>query len=96
MPVSSNLQATLNSGQFTPLHRARMQSCRVTLTGLSGEGTTIPFRVTKFGALNAVVEADHVKLSFLQTMPSARIAATTPEGVATLEIVYELRTGSDA
>jgi len=39
--------------------------------------------------------ANKAQLGFGQTIPSGRIAATTPEGVAELEIVYEVRTGSD-
>jgi hypothetical protein len=96
MPVKANQQATLTEGEFKLLHRARMQGCRLVLTGISGEGTTIPFKTRKFGGLNSQpFDASEVKLSFLQTMPSGLILATTPEGVATLDIVYEVRTGSD-
>jgi hypothetical protein len=96
MPVKANQQATLTAGEFKLLHRARLQSCRLVLTGSSGEGTTVVFKTKKFGALNSQpFEASQVKLSFIQTMPSAQILATTPEGVATLDIVYEVRTGSD-
>jgi hypothetical protein len=97
MTVTSNQQATLNQGVFTVLHRARFQPTRVVLTGLSGEFTEIPFKIT--GSLfhnNHPFLASEAVLSTMQSILSAKITATTPSGVATLDIVYEVRTGSDA
>jgi hypothetical protein len=96
MAIRSNVQATLTQGQFKTLFTARFRKCRVTLTGLSGEGTTIRFRIEPFAGAKTVVDTDHVQLSLFQTIPLARVSASPPEGVGTLDIVYEVRTGADA
>jgi glutamate synthase domain-containing protein 2 len=97
MPVLSNQQVTLNAGQTTLLHNSRREKCKVTLTAISGEFATIPFQTVKFGALkSSLFEASTVKLSFLQCFPSGKVLATTPAGVATLDVEFEVRTGADA
>jgi hypothetical protein len=97
MPVLSNQQVTLVSGQTTVLHKSRRERCKVKLTGSSGEGTTIPFQRKLFGSLTtAFVDASEAQLSFIQAFPSGTILATTPAGVASLDIVFEVRTGNDA
>jgi hypothetical protein len=98
MAVISNQQATLTQGQTTVLHRARFEKCRLTLTGLSGEFTTIPFRTKTRGSFfdSGFFQASEVSLSLFSTIPSGTILATTPAGVATLDVVYEVRTRGDA
>ena len=97
MPVLDNQQVTLVSGTTTLLHTSRREGCKLTLTGISGEFATIPFQTVKFGALkSSLFEASTVKLSFLQCFPSGKVLATTPAGVATLDIEFEVRTGADA
>jgi hypothetical protein len=50
----------------------------------------------KLGRLSArFFEASTVKLRLFETFVKGQILATTPEGVATLDIVFELRTGAD-
>jgi hypothetical protein len=97
MPILPNQQVTLVAGQKRVLHQSRHKQCKVTLTGIAGEFTTIPFQTIRFGAFTSqLFEASTVKLSFFDTLPFGRILATTPEGVASLDIVFELRTGIDA
>jgi hypothetical protein len=97
MSIRSNLTKTLTMGEETLLFRARVRPCRITLTGLSGEGTAIRFRTRTHGVVDSgLFEATEVKLSLFDTVPMATVLATTPDGVASLDIVYELRTGTDA
>ena len=90
-------EATLTADKPTTLFIARFARCRLTLTGVSGEFTTIPFQTKTRGGLitTPFFEASEIHLTFFQTFPSATIFATTPEGVATLDIVYEVRTKGD-
>ena len=106
MAKTIGLEKTLHQGEFTLLHRARLQACRVTVTGISGEFTTIPFKV--LGGLRIPLlspsevpkgvpfDAAEVRLSATDAFPSARILASTPDGVGSLDIVYDIRTGPDA
>lgn len=97
MTVSPNQQVTLVSGQTTLLHQSSFQAFSVTLTGIAGEFTTIPFKTMKLGRLNPrLFEASSVKLRLFETFVKGQILATTPEGVGSLDIVFELRTGADA
>lgn len=96
MAILSNLQVTLQGGVTTTLFTARFAKCRLTLTGISGEFTTIPFRTKTRLFDSGFFEASQVQLSLFQTFPSAAILATTPEGVGSLDIVYEVRTRGDA
>jgi hypothetical protein len=98
--VLADQQATLTQGEDTLLFRARFAITRLTLTGLSGEFTTIPFKVRRAPLLPApgggeFFEASEVFLKFTQTIFGADILATAPQGVATLDIVYEVRTRRD-
>jgi hypothetical protein len=77
----------------------------VTVTGIAGEFTTIPFRVRRswLGSLlarsevpNGVFEASEVALERVDTFPTAGIYASAPDGVGSLDIVYDVRTRSDA
>jgi hypothetical protein len=95
--IQSNLQKTLNSGELTTLFNPRFAKTRLTLTGISGEFTTIPFKTRTHGFKNSdAFEASQVVLTLGETIPLASILATTPDGVATLDIVYEVRTGRNA
>ena len=97
MAILSNQAVTLNSGVETLLFRARFRKTRLTLTGISGELTTIPFRTKKRGFIDSgLFEASEVKLRAFETMPAGDILATTPQGVGTLDIIYEVRTAGDA
>jgi hypothetical protein len=97
MPVFPNQQATLVSGQTTLLRQTRFRAVSVKLTGIAGEFATIPFKTIKHANQESdFFEANLVKLRFFDAIPSARILATTPEGVGSLDIVFEVRTGADA
>ena len=96
MPVQSNLQATL-SATPTLLHRARfMTKAHLIVTGIAGEFATIPFQTKTNGFKVRSFEATEVKLKVIDTVPSATISASAPQGVGSLDITYELRTGADA
>ncbi len=94
MPIVPDKQATLTQGQFTTLHATIFRACRVTLTGISGEFTTIPFRIVTFRLKGKPFDAAEAFVP--RGLGLKRIQATTPEGVGTLDIIYELRTGEDA
>lgn len=96
MAILSNREATLTAGQDTELFKTLAGPVRLTLTGISGEFTEIPFR-TKIGrVLSARFDASEVTLPRVSPLRAGRIFATTPEGVGTLDIVYEVRTRGDA
>ena len=96
MTVLTDQQATVNQGEETLLHHARFEKCRVVLTGASGEFQTIPFAVRRFRQTTEFHEASEVFLRVFQTVFGADVLATARQGVATLDIVYEIRTGRDA
>jgi hypothetical protein len=98
MPIQTDLNATLSQGVETPLHRARaFQKARVTVTGIAGEFATIPMKTKTNGFVDSgFFEATQVELTVFQTLGGARILATTPQGVGSLDIVYDVRTGKDA
>ncbi|HEX8067926.1 MAG TPA: hypothetical protein VF520_15510 [Thermoleophilaceae bacterium] len=96
MPIVPDKQATLTQGRFTTLHTTIFRPCKVTLTGVSGEFTTIPFRIKRRGFEGEPFEASEASIPRGGGLAVKRIQATTPEGVGTLDIVYELRTGVDA
>jgi hypothetical protein len=97
MPVFPNQQVTLVSGQATLLRQTRLRPVSVTLTGIAGEFTTIPFKTVKHGTqTSAFFEASSVKLRLFDVIPFGQILATTPEGVGSLDIVFEVRIGPDA
>jgi hypothetical protein len=97
MAILANQTGTLTSGQTSVLHAGRFQKFRVTITGISGEFTTIPFQTLKNGRIESkFFEATTVLLRVYETVLRGEIRATTPAGVATLDIVFELRTGNDA
>jgi hypothetical protein len=94
MPVKPDQQATLTQGFFTTLHATFLRPCKVTLTGVSGEFTTIPFRIKTGRVEGEPFEASEASIP--RGLGFKRIQATTPDGVGTLDIVFELRTGPDA
>jgi hypothetical protein len=79
---------------FTNLHTTIFRASKVTLTGISGEFTTIPFRIKERRVEGEPFDASEASVP--RGLGLKRIQATTPEGVGTLDIVYELRTGTDA
>jgi hypothetical protein len=96
MPIQSNLQATLTPTP-TLLHRSRfMTKAHLIVTGIAGEFATIPFQTKTNGFKVRSFEATEVKLKVIETLPSATISASAPQGVGSLDITYELRTGADA
>ena len=95
MTIISGREATLNQDQNTPLHTARFRKTRLVITGMSGESGTIRFRLRSFGRTGEPFEASQVTVSFGMSAFGVTILGTTPEGVATLDIVYEIRTGVD-
>lgn len=98
MAILANQQATLTQGQETVLFTARFAKVRLTLTGISGEFTTIPFKIKPHfrSVRGGFFEASEVSLTLFQTFLGADIIATTPQGVGTLDIVFEVRTRGDA
>ena len=95
MPVQIK-QATLSDGAFTQLHRATFSKVRLVVTGIAGEFATIPFQTRTNGFKIRTFEATEVKLKVIETLPSATISAKAPPGVGSLDITYEVRTGTDA
>src|SRR4051812_9298187 len=97
MPILPNQQVTLVSGQTMLLQQSRFRGCKVTLTGIAGEFTTIPFKTVKHGSQKSdFFEASSVRLRFFDSFPVGQILATTPAGVGSLDIIFEVRTGPDA
>jgi hypothetical protein len=96
MSIRPGRQATLGQGRFTTLHTVILGACKVTLTGASGEFTTIPFRIKRNRFAGRPFDAAEASIPRGQGLGLKSIQATTPEGVGTLDIVYELRTGADA
>ncbi len=94
MTIRPDQQATLTQGRFTTLHTTIFGPCKVTLTGVSGEFTTIPFRIKRGRVEGDPFDASEASIA--RGLGLKRLQATTPEGVGTLDIVYELRTGADA
>ena len=96
MAILEPREATLTQDVTTRLYTSRFAACRLTLTGISGEFTEIPFKYKRLGVESEWFEASFVRLSQLMTFPRAQIFATTPEGVGSLDIIYEIRTRGDA
>jgi hypothetical protein len=94
MAFLANQEATLTP-EPTELFRTRFRKCELKVTGIAGEFTTIPLQKKTRGALgdSGFFEGTEVELSQLETIPSAKILAKAPEGVGSLDIVYDVRTG---
>ena len=45
---------------------------------------------------SGLFEGTEARVRFLESLPFAEILATTPEGVASLDIIFEVRTGAGA
>ena len=98
MPTLAPVTTTLTSGQFTLLRHARFTPTRVTVTALSNaEAGGVTFRVTRrlFAKPFESVGLE-VFLRLIETVLGATIEATTPDGVASVEITYVVKTGADA
>jgi hypothetical protein len=93
MAFLANQEATLTA-EPTELFRTRFGKCELKVTGIAGEFTTIPLQKKARGGLadSGFFEGTEVELSQLETIPSAKIFAKAPEGVGSLDIVYEVRT----
>jgi hypothetical protein len=98
VPTESPVSTTLVQGQFTLLHRARFQRCRVTITAISNAevGGVLLRTTTGLPVKTTEIVGTEVFLRIFQTILGATIEATTPEGVASLDITYVVKTGSDA
>ena len=98
MPIRPDQQATLTQGVFTTLHTRIFRAAKVTLTGVSNEFTTIPFRIVdRRDIVHGGGETFNAsEASVPRGIGLKRIQATTPTGVGALDIIYELRTGADA
>jgi hypothetical protein len=94
MTIISNQQATLTQDTFTKLFPVSFNPVRLTVTGQSGETAPIQFRVkrgfttSEFEGLEAVVKG-------FTLFGFGDIRAKPPVGVATQDIVYEVRTRGD-
>jgi hypothetical protein len=98
VPVEDPVERTLKSGRFALLHRAaRLQPCRVTITATSNaEFNGVRFRTKALAGRSLVFEANEVHLGLFQTLLGATVEAAPPEGVATVDISYVVKTGADA
>jgi hypothetical protein len=97
MPVLDPVDRTLKSGRFALLHRARFQACRVTITATSNaEFLGVKFRTKGLVGRSLVFEASEAHMGLFQTFMGATIEAAPPEGVATVDITYVVKTGADA
>jgi hypothetical protein len=98
VPVLGPFDKTLSGGTFTLLHRARREACRLTITGNSNpEAGAIQLRVTRlFPKGVELLTGDEVFLRIFETFVGTTIEAAAPEGVASIDIIYEVRTGRDA
>jgi hypothetical protein len=98
VPTLQPVTTTLTAGEFTLLRNARFTATRVTITAISNaEVGGVAFRVKRalFAQASESVGLE-VFLRRIETVFGAKIEATTPEGVATLEITYVVKTGADA
>lgn len=98
MPTLAPVSTTLTAGEFTLLHTARFQRCRVTITAISNaEAGGVLFR-TKQNVFGGTKESVGMELSLriLETFFGTTIEASTPEGVASLDVTYVVKTGRDA
>jgi hypothetical protein len=89
---------TLRQNKFQVLHTARVQPCSVTITASSNaELGGVTFRTKTFPMrLRRTFVAEQASLGIWATVPVATIEARPPDGVASLEITYVIRTGKDA
>jgi hypothetical protein len=98
VPIEDPVSVTLTQGQFTLLHKARIfERCRVTITATTNPDVGgVLFRTTRrSGKLVEEVVGLEVFLRVFQTFPGAKIEASTPAGVASLDVTYVVRTGND-
>ena len=98
MPTSDPIEKTIDS-DFTLLHQTTLFDlrARVTITANSNpEAGPIRFRTTS-GPGNRVKEfsGDEAVLGFPRTLGRTTLDAAPPEGVATVDITYVVRTGRD-
>ena len=94
MAIVTDQQATLGQTPTT-LYSGGWGRARVTITGIAGESGTIPLHVRSrflfFSKQNPWFDGTQAELSLF----GGTIEAKAPEGVGSLDIVYEIRTGGD-
>ena len=101
MAIGTDLQSTLTQ-EPTTLHQARGgEKARVTITGIAGEFPAIPMRVKLRLSFPRQLAAaftarTEVSVSQVQAFIGADVLAKAPQGVGSVDIVYEVRTGGDA
>ncbi|HKP91720.1 MAG TPA: hypothetical protein VJT75_17265 [Thermoleophilaceae bacterium] len=97
MAVLDPVTVTLRQ-RFQLLHTAHIQRCSVTITAISNaEFDGVVFRTTAFVTRSKnVFTANKAALGLWATVPVGTIEARAPEGVATIEVTYQVKTGADA
>jgi hypothetical protein len=95
MTVLADQTATLTQDAFTKLAPVGFGRVRVTITGQSGENATIRFRVKRGFARPVEFDALVAEVAALNIFGFGDISAKPPQGVATLDIIYEVRTKGD-
>jgi hypothetical protein len=98
VPIEDPVDRTVKAGRFALIKKVRSTPCRVTITAISNaEVGGVQFRTTtQLGGLVTETLGTEVSIGFIRSLLGARIEATTPEGVATLDITYVVKTGRDA
>jgi hypothetical protein len=99
VPTEDPVSVTLTQGQFTLLKKVRFKRVRVTITATSNpEVGGVLFKTTRTGGGTQVdtFVALEAFLRIIQTVFGATIEASTPEGVASLDVTYVVKTGLDA
>jgi hypothetical protein len=98
VPIQDPVATTLAQGQFTLLYRGRFEAVRVTITALSNEEAGgVVFKVSPRLPIKTRPLIRHeVALNRWVTILGARIEASTPEGIGSLEVTYVVKTGADA
>jgi hypothetical protein len=93
MAILADQEATLSQAA-TKLFTAGFGRAQLKVTGIAGEFTAIPLRVKSRLAFTGSQwhDATEADLGLL----GGSIFARAPEGVGSLDIVYEVRTGGDA
>jgi hypothetical protein len=90
-------EATLNQDGFTVLHHTVWAKCRLKVTGIAGEFSTVLLQTKVRGFITSKpFEGTEVSLKGIQTLPFGEILAKAPAGVGALDITYEVRTHGDA
>jgi hypothetical protein len=95
MTILTDQQATLTQDQWTKLTSLTFGPLRLTVTGQSGEFAAILFRVKRGFATPKEFEGLEAVVKGFTLFGFGDVSAKPPAGVATLDIVYEVRTRGD-